>query len=101
MDLKQWKYWKTKNECRIYHREAQKNIPSYRIDTDFPDIPYDVVFNELEDLEKQKNWGGDKFDELYYLKSYSMNTRIVYSKLKSQWPLGNRDLMNVYQVFHN
>ena len=80
---KGWTFWKTKNDCRIYYRDAQKNIPSYRLDTEFPDVSFDIMVDEIVDLEKQKIWGGDKFDELYYLKEFSMNTRLLYSKLKT------------------
>ena len=54
-----------------------------KINVDVPNNGVELIADEIIDLDKQRVWGGDKFDELYYLKEYGMNTRLLYSKLKT------------------
>lgn len=59
------------------------------------------MVDEMMDMQKQKVWGGGNFDDIYYFREYPMNTRIVHGKLKTQWPLGFREFLNVYGISYD
>lgn len=90
-----WVLEKTTNQCELYRIDIQTNYVFYRVDTEF-EVPPSVLKDYIADLDLRTSWEGANFDKLEDFKRYPMGTQIVYVKLKSQWPLGNRELLLNY-----
>ena len=68
----------------------------FRVETRFP-YPPAVIFEYFSNLERRMIWDGHNYESLNQVKTYAMNTFIYLVQLKKQWPLGNRDLLLLFQ----
>jgi hypothetical protein len=91
-----WVFEKNYSNCEVLRFKNDRNLPAYRIDTVF-DFPPELVFDYMKIIDKRKTWDGS-FDEVNIVKEYKMNTQLVYAKLKSQWPMGNREILLCFQA---
>jgi len=91
-----WVFEKSYHGCDLYRRDDNKNQVAFRVETRFP-YPPSVLFEYFRNLEKRMIWDGHNYESLNQVKTFEMNTFIYLVNLKKQWPLGNRDLLLLFQ----
>ncbi|CDW84076.1 serine threonine protein kinase [Stylonychia lemnae] len=91
-----WLFEKTYNKVDLYVREGNKTLVAFRGEARF-DYPPDVVIEFLRNIDLRVMWDGQNFESINKVKDFGMETYIYYVRLKQQWPLGNRDLLLLFQ----
>lgn len=76
--------------------DIQTSMVFYRVDTVFEDFSPNVIKDHIAELDLRLEWDGQNFDKLEDVVRFPMRTQLIYVKLKSQWPLGHRDLLLNY-----
>eukprot|EP00347_Sterkiella_histriomuscorum_P022171 403331430 len=92
-----WVFEKTYQKCDLYVRQNHQNLVGFRCETTF-DYPPMRVLDFIRNLEIRMMWDGQNYEALKQVKEYAMNTQMYHIKLKQQWPLGNRDILLLFQA---
>jgi hypothetical protein len=89
-----WRYERSHSGCELFKKHS--TVICYKIETYF-DFPPEPILEYFRIPEKRMQWD-ENFEILKCVKELEMSIQMYYIKMKSNWPMGNRDLLLCFQA---